>query len=170
VLLAEGKVFVANRGGVYYALGQHDRQVAWQRDLGVPVLMSSSMEAGASVGTLTTRPVRFSGKHLFVNVDCPEGKLCAEILNDQGQVIGPFSAVNCQPVSADKTLQAVRWQDAEDLSAVSGRPVRFRFQLTNGKLYAFWVSPTPDGASHGYLAAGGPGYPGPVDTIGMVPR
>jgi hypothetical protein len=37
--------------------------------------------------------------------------------------------------------------------------VRFRFTLTNGKLYAFWVSPETTGASHGYVAAGGPGIP-----------
>jgi hypothetical protein len=105
---------------------------------------------------------------LFVNVDCPEGKLCVEILDEQGQVIGPFSAENCQPVSADKTLQAVCWQSVADLSPVSGRPVKFRFRLSNGKLYAFWVSSAADGASHGYVAAGGPGYLGPVDTAGIV--
>jgi hypothetical protein len=105
-----------------------------------------------------------------VNVDCPDGKLCVEILDQEGTVIGLFAAENCQPVSADKTLQAVRWQAATDLSALSGRAVKFRFQLTNGKLYAFWVSPTADGASHGYVAAGGPGYPGPVDTVGQAAR
>ena len=41
-VLAEGKVFIANRGGVYYALGQGDGKAAWRRDLGVPVLMSSA--------------------------------------------------------------------------------------------------------------------------------
>ena len=49
---------------------------------------------------------------------------------------------------------------------MSGRPVRFRFQLTNGSLYAFWVSPDATGASHGYVAAGGPGFTGPRDTTG----
>jgi hypothetical protein len=153
----------------FYASGRN----ATQEATGVAFLRRdgfASLEAGATEGTLTTRPVRFSGKHLFVNVDCPDGKLCVEILDQEGTVIGLFAAENCQPVSADKTLQAVRWQAATDLSALSGRAVKFRFQLTNGKLYAFWVSPTADGASHGYVAAGGPGYPGPVDTVGQAAR
>ena len=39
--------------------------------------------------------------------------------------------------------------------------------LTNGKLYAFWISPETNGASHGYIAAGGPGHRGTKDTVGM---
>ena len=38
---------------------------------------------------------------------------------------------------------------------LADKPVKFRFHLRNGCLYAFWVSPSPAGASHGYVAAGG---------------
>ena len=51
-----------------------------------------------------------------------------------------------------------------DLSALSGKPVRFRFRLTNGQLFAFWVTPDPNGASNGYVAAGGPQYNGTKDA------
>ena len=44
--------------------------------------------------------------------------------------------------------------------------LKLRFTLTNGRLYAFWVSPEATGASHGYVAAGGPGFKGPTDTVG----
>jgi hypothetical protein len=44
--------------------------------------------------------------------------------------------------------------------------VRFRFHLTNGSLYAFWVSPTPAGASNGYVLGGGPGFTAHADTVG----
>ena len=53
-------------------------------------------------------------------------------------------------------------------SRLAGQPVRFRFHLTNGRLYAFWVSPAATGASHGYVAAGGPGFLGPTDTLGIA--
>ncbi len=46
VLLAENKVFIPNRGGSYFALNQSDSSVSWQRDLGVPIFMSSSYNAG----------------------------------------------------------------------------------------------------------------------------
>lgn len=51
-------------------------------------------------------------------------------------------------------------------SPLAGTPVRFRFNLRSEKLYAFWVSPEESGASHGYVAAGGPGFTGPIETVG----
>ena len=66
----------------------------------------------------------------------------------------------------DATLAQVRWEGADDLSALAGQAVRLRFHLTKGSLYAFWVTPDRSGASHGYVAAGGPGFAGSVDTVG----
>ena len=127
----------------------------------------ASMQVGDKGGTLTTRPLTFKGKRLFVNVDCPKGKLKAEVLDRDGKVIEPFTIEKCKAVSCDKTLVAVTWTGADDLSALSGKPVRLRFHLENGSLYAFWVSPDASGASHGYVAAGGPGFTGPTDTVGI---
>ena len=126
----------------------------------------ASMAADEKGGTLTTRPLTFKGKHLLVNVDCPKGQLKAEVIDKDGKVIEPFTLSNSQPISCDKTAAAVTWKQAADLSAVSGKPVRFRFHLKNGDLYAFWTSPDKSGASHGYVAAGGPGFTGPTDTVG----
>jgi hypothetical protein len=126
------------------------------------------MDADASEGMLTTRPVRFKGKYLFVNVAAEKGELRVEALNEAGKVIAPFSRDRCIPVRSDKMLQAVRWKETGDLSALSGKAVRFRFHLKRGRLYAFWVSPDRSGASYGYVAAGGPGFTGPVDTVGRA--
>ncbi len=125
----------------------------------------ASMDAPESEGTLTTRPVRFSGKHLFVNV---AGELRAEVLDRDGRVIAPFSGQRSIPIRGDKTLQEVRWRGPNDLSKLAGQAVRFRFHLRNGRLYAFWVSPQRSGASHGFVAAGGPGFTGPTDTVGLT--
>jgi hypothetical protein len=124
------------------------------------------MDAGESGGILTTRPVRFGGKHLFVNADAHASELGVEVLDESGKVIPAFSRAECIPVREDKTLQAVRWKGAKDLSALVGKPVKFRFHLRNSSLYAFWVSREASGASHGYVAAGGPGFTGPTDTVG----
>ncbi|MBV9746010.1 MAG: hypothetical protein JO099_19795, partial [Acidobacteriia bacterium] len=40
-----------------------------------------SMDAGSSAAVLTTRPVRFSGKYLFVNVQDPQGSLQIQVIN-----------------------------------------------------------------------------------------
>jgi hypothetical protein len=124
----------------------------------------ASMDAGEEGATLTTRPVRFRGRFLFVNADVQSGELLVELLNEDQEVIEPFTYENCAPVSADSTLQPVQWMDAGDLSAAVDRPVRFRFRLRRGRLYAFWVSSDRRGASNGYAAAGGPGLTGPKDT------
>jgi hypothetical protein len=126
----------------------------------------ASMDADAAGGTLTTRPVTFRGKHLFVNADTAGGALRVEVLDKDGQAINPFTRSQCTPVRADKTLQPVKWGRKMDLSALAGKPVRFRFHLQGGRLYSFWVSPERSGASYGYVAAGGPGFTGPTDTIG----
>jgi hypothetical protein len=60
------------------------------------------------------------------------------------------------------------WKSGADLAQLRRRPVRFRFHLTNGALYAFWVSRDESGRSDGYVAAGGPGYSGLTDTAGRA--
>jgi hypothetical protein len=51
----------------------------------------------------------------------------------------------------------IEWNDCAELSALSGKAIRFRFHLTNGRLFAFWVTPDPNRAVNGYVAAGGEG-------------
>jgi hypothetical protein len=117
----------------------------------------ASMDAGDSAGMLTTRPVRFTGKYLFVNAAVSAGgELSAEILDERGQSLPSLSAAECIAMRADKTRQRLTWKNA-DLSAVTGRLVRFRFHMRNAHFYAFWVSRNESGASDGYVAAGGPG-------------
>jgi hypothetical protein len=126
----------------------------------------ASMDAGQAEGSLTTRPVRFKGNYMFVNVDCPKGELRAELLDENDQPIAPFTLANCQPVKTDSTLYQMAWKGADELAALAGKPVKIRFTLTNGELYAFWVSPDKSGASYGYVGAGGPGFTGNKDTVG----
>ena len=126
-----------------------------------------SFGANAEKGTLTTCPVEFSGRCFFVNVDCPEGELRVEVLDKEGNVLEGYSAAECRPVKADSTIQMVKWKGKKDLAALAGKPVRFRFHLTNGELYAFWVSRDESGASNGYNAAGGPGFTSGTDKEGI---
>lgn len=124
----------------------------------------ASLDAGDVEGSLTTRPVSFRGKRLFVNLEAPAGELRVEVLDPDGRVLPPFSREACVPLRADRTQAEVVWTSADDLSTLAGRPVRFRFHLKKGKLYAFWMSGDGSGASGGYVAAGGPGYTGATDS------
>ena len=124
----------------------------------------ASMDAGEESGTLTTRPITFQGRFLFVNADVPQGELRVAVRDEDGQTIAPFTTANCVPMRADHARQRIRWNGVGDLSQLSGRRVRLEFQLTRGRLYAFWVTPDANGASNGYVAAGGPGFSGPIDA------
>ena len=124
------------------------------------------MDAGEKSATLTTRPIKFSGEHLFVNLDAPHGELRVEVLTLADKNYGPFTAEKCVPLRGDSTRQRVTWRGVESLARASGKNVKLRFTLTNGSLYSFWVTPDANGASHGYVAAGGPGFPATLDNVG----
>ncbi len=127
---------------------------AWPAGTTRPVLRHRS--------TVITRPVRFSGAHAFVNADAP-GSVQVEMLDRDGKTIPGFEAGESVVITGNHTRHAVNWKAAA-LSRLAGSVVRFKFVLDRAHLYAFWVSPSPRGESRGYVAAGGPGFPGAMDA------
>jgi hypothetical protein len=118
----------------------------------------ASMEAPAAGGTLTTRPVRFRGKHLFVNAAPGAGELRVEFLSAEGKPLAGFGPADFQPVSGDSVRIAVPLRDGRSLESLAETPVRIRFTLTEGALWSFWIAADESGASGGYVAAGGPAF------------
>ncbi len=116
----------------------------------------ASMETSED-GSLTTRPVIFKGNRLFVNADTSQGELRVAVLEQDGTPVDGLGADNCVPVCGDSTRCEVSWL-SDDISKVAGRPVKLRFDLRAGRLFSFWVTDDPDGASYGHMAAGGPGF------------
>ena len=114
-------------------------------------------------GEVVTRPVVFSGAHLFVNADARFGALTAEVLDADGRPYPGYTATDCNGmIRVDSTKQAVSWKGG-DISRFAGKPMRFRFRMKVATLYAFLVSRDCSGKSGGYLAAGGPNYRGLKD-------
>ncbi len=126
--------------------------------IGLATLRRDGFASMDGSGELTTRFVRFSGKHLFVNA---VGELRVEVLDSKtGKVLA-----TSKTTSGDHTKQRIEWQDATDLSQFSGDRVRFRFHLKDGEFYSFWVTSDEGGASNGYVGAGGPAFDGVRDSI-----
>jgi hypothetical protein len=111
-------------------------------------------------GELLTKPLVFDGGHLFVNAECRFGSLAAEVVGEDGQPVKGFTRADCTALTRKDTTKAELVFAGGSLSAFAGKPVRFRFFLHCGTLYSFWVSPSPKGESRGYVAGGGPAYPG----------
>ena len=127
----------------------------------------TSMNADGTLRSLTTRPVRFTGKRLFVNVDSAAGEMRVEVLDANNRALKNLSADDCMPLHIDNTLAEVRWRGVADLSAIAGQPVKLRFLLRNARLFSFWVSPDANGSSNGYVAGGGPGFTSTRDRVGI---
>ena len=147
----------------------NDPEIGWRRNgmhfnasIGVATLRRDGFVGlvADGRGEVTTKPVTFSGRHLFVNAECRFGSLAAEVLNEAGNVLPGFAAADCLPLArTDSTKAEIRWK-VSDLAVLAGKAVRFRFKLHCGTFYSFWVSRDPSGKSGGYLAAGGPAYMG----------
>lgn len=126
-----------------------------------------SLESWGRTGRIVTRPVVFEGAHLFVNADASRGRIRAALLDLQGGIIQPWSLELSLGLEATDTTRAeLRWVGGENLGKLTGRPVRLLFEVTDARLYAFWVSPSAAGESRGFLAAGAHGHRGPIDYEG----
>jgi hypothetical protein len=146
--------------------------------------------AGGGGGSVTTRPVVWSGGGRFLFVNFAGDNLRVAVLNaSTGQEIAPFGLGQSVAMTNDTTRAQMHWEGetAEGgLSALAGQPVRFHFTFGGGSgaaaaaagggaesgsggesaLYSFWVAGSACGASHGFVAGGGPGIPGDTDTLG----
>jgi hypothetical protein len=125
---------------------------------GIAKLRRDGFASMRGPGVLTTEPLRFSGRHLFINA---KGTLRAEVLDEAGNPIPGLTWADGTPFDADSTRARLSWKG--DLAAQAGKPVRLRFHLEKGDLYAFWISADERGHSGGYVAGGGPEFRGGRD-------
>jgi hypothetical protein len=100
-----------------------------------------SFHAGEQVGEVITKPLEFAGNQLFVNCKTkPKGQLRVEVQDLAGKPIAGFSLADCQPFSGDELDQAIVWKTG-DLKQLAGKPVRLRFVLSDGDLFAYQFRP-----------------------------
>ena len=116
-----------------------------------------SMQARHAGASLTTRPLLFSGERLFVNASTSGAELTVECLDEGSQPIASFTKQQCRPFRGNSTCAEICWDGVNSLAVLRGKKVKLRFHLDRGDLYSFWITDSKRGASHGYLAAGGPG-------------
>ncbi len=109
--------------GVGLATLPRDRYVGWH--------------ASAGRGTILTRPLRFSGRQLHLNLDASRGEARVAILDLDGQPLPGFALDDCRPAIADSLDHVVEWTSGSDLAALAGKPVKLQFQLRNSVLYTW---------------------------------
>lgn len=107
--------------------------------------------------SVTTRPLRFTGAHLFINA-VADGEIRVEVLDRSGSTVPGYSAAECNAVRGDSTRHRVTWRSQGGFDSLRGRDIRLRFTLSRSHLYAFWIADNVRGHSRGYVAAGGPAF------------
>jgi hypothetical protein len=94
-----------------------------------------SASAGWKGGTLLTRPLIFAGTQLELNfATSAAGSVRVEILRADGK---PIDGLAGSEIFGDTIAGTVKWKNEQNLSSLSGKPVRLRFELKDADLYSF---------------------------------
>lgn len=120
----------------YYAgPGSRLRRFTYRKDGLVALSARGPGESGR--GEMVTRPLTFAGKALVINyATSGDGSLRVELQDADGRPIPPYTA-EASRLRGDSTAQVVSWSGHSDLGHLAGQPIRLRFVLDNGELYAF---------------------------------
>ncbi|MBI4582829.1 MAG: hypothetical protein HY717_02175 [Planctomycetes bacterium] len=96
-----------------------------------------SFDAGQRAGQVITKPLKFTGKTLVVNLDALKGSLRTEFLDASGKPIPGYTAGDCEPAQGDGIEIPVTWRGDRDVESLAASTIQVRFELTAGSLYSF---------------------------------
>lgn len=88
-------------------------------------------------GSLVTKPLKFSGKQLTVNLtNLKRGSVRAELQDANGKPIEGFALADCEPLAGASISKAFSWQGG-DLEKLAGQVIRVRFEAKGADIYSF---------------------------------
>jgi hypothetical protein len=97
-----------------------------------------SANAPLSGGELVTKSLEFKGKQLLLNFSTSAaGSIRIELQDELGNPLPGFALEDCQPVFGDTIERQVTWKNGSDVSSISGKVVKLRFELKDADLYSF---------------------------------
>jgi hypothetical protein len=96
-----------------------------------------SLRGGPETGSLTTKPVKFAGDQLQINMTTRKGgTVRVELQSEDGQPLEGYSLEDCQPMAGDSLAQRVVWAGG-DIGKLAGRAIRIRFVVHGADVYSF---------------------------------
>ena len=95
-------------------------------------------EAAYTGGTLTTKPFRFDGSRLELNINTGAvGYAQAGFLDENGRPVPGYSVDDCVYINGDFIAEPVEWLGAgTDVSKLAGKTVRLVLRMRSAKLFA----------------------------------
>jgi len=97
-----------------------------------------SLDSKEEEGVIVTKPLKFTGKGLFLNADARKGIIQVELLDKDSKVIPGYGRKLCSGMSMDKTKYLVSWKDKANLTLLQDKQIRLKFYMKNSSLYSFW--------------------------------
>jgi hypothetical protein len=97
----------------------------------------ASIHAGYSGGTMTTKPLRFSGEKLVLNYwTSAAGRIQVELLDEAGKPLPGYMTGDCDKIIGNEIRRTVTWKGKDNLRDLVGKPVRLRFRIMDADLYS----------------------------------
>jgi hypothetical protein len=133
----------------------HGRPVVWdsdledrakwlKRDLGGIYCASQrldgfvSLDAGAEASVIVTRPLRFEGNRLQLNLHTDgAGSVRVVLLGRGGNEIDGYGDAEAVSINADSVRHEVTWAKGPDVGALAGQEIRLQITVRRAKVFAF---------------------------------
>ena len=97
-----------------------------------------SVHAPYSGGKFVTKPLRFRGKHLWINyATSAVGFVKVEIQDASGKPISNFGMQDSTEIFGDELERKVTWGSNASVQALASKTVRLRFSMKDADLYSF---------------------------------
>ena len=130
-------------GGAAVELSEEEKKQAASR-VGRALLKRDrivGIQAGDEWGHFSTRPLKFAGGQLRLNVEPigPDAQMQVQLLSlDTEEPIEGYTFDTCAPLAADDLDAQVRWQDRDGIAPdIASGPVRLHLKFRNMRIYAF---------------------------------
>lgn len=96
-----------------------------------------SVNAPLKGGMLLTKPIRFDGSELVLNLSTSAaGSARVEIQDEAGKPIPDFALAECSTIIGDEIERVVHWSKGKSVKALAGRTIRLRIELKDADLYS----------------------------------
>ncbi len=97
-----------------------------------------SCHAPLDTGEIVTKPLRFSGQRLHLNMSTSAaGSVQIEIRDARNRPVDGYTLDDCDPIIGDELDRTVTWKGNGHLQNLPGKPVRLRFVMKDADVYSF---------------------------------
>jgi hypothetical protein len=139
---ASSLVVLPDRVLLFYSASPdaHIRQHHW--DIGLATLRRdgfAGIEAGATEGTLLTKPLQYTGGKLMINAKTrPDGFVKVELLDKTDRPIKNYEAIRCRVFKGDSLKAQITWKEKNTVPFAE-EGIKIKFLMKNATLYSFWI-------------------------------